>query len=110
MKTASKKAKGRRLQNYVAKAVKDKWDIPEQDVRPAIMGENGADLKLSSEAQTLFPFAVECKNTERLNIWAAIKQAEQNARGLSPLVVFKRNHSKTYAVIEFDTFMELLDG
>ena len=108
MKTSSKKAKGRRLQNLVAEKIQEKFNLPEADVKPAIMGETGRDIKLSTEAQEQFPFAVECKNVEKLNIWSALKQAEENAGELTPIVVFKRNRSETYLVIQFNDFMELL--
>jgi len=57
----------------------------------------------------LFPFSVECKNQEKLNIWSSLEQAEINSGKHAPLVIFKRNRSKTYAVLEFDKLLELLN-
>ena len=48
-------------------------------------------------------------NQEKLNIWSALEQAGENSGNHSPLVIFKRNRSKTYAVLEFDKLLKLLD-
>jgi hypothetical protein len=72
---------------------------------------------LSPAAQWVFPFYVECKNQEALNIWTALEQAEKGALRDSlnrppkyeiPLVIFRRNSTKPYAVLPFNDFMELL--
>ena len=73
------------------------------------MGENGEDIKLSPAARKLIPYSFECKNQERLNIWGSLKQAEDNCpEDREPVLIFKRNRSKTYAVIEIDEFIELI--
>lgn len=109
MTPKSAKAKGRRLQQETAQAVREYLDLSELDVRSNIMGNTGADLMLSSEAQKRFPFSVECKNTEKLNIWQAIEQAAANAApGTQPLVVFSRNRSDTYAVVRLPALLGLL--
>ncbi|MCB0194138.1 MAG: hypothetical protein KDJ65_19460 [Anaerolineae bacterium] len=109
MKPSSAKAKARRLQNAVAALIRRRFGLAARDVRPASMGAHGADVQLSADAAARFPFAVECKNTERLNVWEALAQAEANADGLTPLLVFKRNRSKTYVTLEFEQFLELLE-
>ena len=66
MKTSSRKAKGRALQNHVvAKVLTSFPSLEPADVRGAIMGENGEDIKLSPKAKKLFNFSVECKNQEK---------------------------------------------
>ena len=72
------------------------------------MGASGEDILLSPAARKLFPFSVECKAQEKLNIWSALEQAEENSSGHTPLLIFKRNRTKTYAVLEFDKLLELL--
>lgn len=107
MKPQSAKAKGRRLQNTVAEKIREALGLPESDVRPAVMGESGCDMKLSARAQELFPFDdVECKCVEALNIWAALEQG--GARGEHPLVVFKRNRSGIYAAVKFEDLLALI--
>ena len=105
----SRKAKGRNLQKeVVAKLLATFPGLTERDVQSTSMGASGIDVKLSQAAADKFPYAIECKNVEKLNIWAALEQAEANKSDLEPLLVFKRNRSKTYCVIDFDKFMELV--
>ena len=110
MKTASCKAKGRRLQNTVAAMIREKFSLPEEDVRPVPMSSEGADIQLSNRARLIFPFAVECKNQERLNIWEAIKQAKKHGDNtcLTPLVVFTRNREDVYVSLPLEDIMDLL--
>ena len=109
MKTSSKKSKGRRLQNYVRDNLLSSFpSLEEDDVKVAIMGESGEDIKLSPAARRKIPYSFECKNTERLQIWQAIEQAEGNANDRVPVVVFKRNRSKTYLTIELENFIKLI--
>ncbi len=107
MKPRSAKNKGKRLQNKIRDLILEKFDILEpDDVRSITMGDSGEDILLSPAARRLFPFSVECKNQEKLNIWGALEQAEDNSGNHTPLVIFKRNRSKTYAVLEFDKILE----
>ena len=110
MKTASSKAKGRRLQNKIRDLLIEHFsdELEDDDIRCAIMGESGEDLKLSPAARKLIPYSIECKNQEKLNIWSALEQAEDNSKESTPVLIFKRNRSKTYAVIEFKEFVELI--
>ncbi len=110
MKPRSAKNKGKRLQNKVRDIILEKFDkLEPDDVRSITMGDAGEDILLSPAARRLFPFSVECKNQEKLNIWSALQQAESNAGKHIPLVIFKRNRSKTYAVLEFKELLKLLD-
>ena len=110
MKTRSAKSKGARLQNMVKAIILETFpELRPDDVKPAIMGETGVDIHLSPAAAELFPFSVECKNTEKLSIWQAIKQAEQNTKeDTIPLLIFKRNRSEIYACISLKNFVSLL--
>ena len=82
--------------------------LSERDVVSTPMGVPGADVQLSEKASTIFPFSVEAKNQEKLNIWSALAEAEGCNRDLTPLLVFKRNNSKTYCCLEIDDFFNLL--
>ena len=73
------------------------------------MGDSVKIFYYHQITRRLFPFSVECKNQEKLNIWSALEQAEDNSNNHIPLVVFKRNRSKTYAVLEFDSLLKLLN-
>lgn len=110
MRPSSAKAKGRRLQQYVRDLIKDTFALPAEDVRSTGMGQSGSDIQLSARARKAFPFAVECKNTERLQIWESWEQAAAHAgeEKLEPLLVFKRNRSETLACMRIETLMTLL--
>lgn len=82
------------------------------DVRSTPMGVNGEDLMLSPAARKKFPYSVECKNVEKLNIWDAIKQLRGFAgkSDYTPLVVFKKNNEEPFAAVPLAHFMELLES
>ena len=110
MKPRSAKNKGKRLQNKVRDLILEKFNqLEPDDVRSITMGDSGEDILLSPAARRLFPFSVECKNQEKLNIWSSLEQAETNSGKHVPLLIFKRNGTKTYAVLEFDKLLELLN-
>ena len=110
MKPRSAKNKGKRLQNKVRDLILEKFNqLEPDDVRSVTMGESGEDILLSPAARKLFPFSTECKNQEKLNIWSSLEQAETNSGKHIPIVIFKRNRSKTYAVLEFDKLLKLLN-
>ena len=109
MKSRSAKNKGKRLQNKVRDLLLETFNqLEPDDVRSAIMGESGEDIKLSPAARKLIPYSFECKNQEKLNIWESLKQAEENSGVSSPVLIFKRNRSKTYAVLNVEDFIKLI--
>ena len=110
MKSRSAKNKGKRLQNNVRDLILEKFQqLEEDDVRSITMGDSGEDILLSPAARKLFPFSVECKNQEKLNIWSSLEQAEQNAGEHIPLLVFKRNRSKTYISMDINDLIKILN-
>ena len=109
MKTRSAKNKGKRLQNNVRDILLEtfKNQLEEDDVKSTTMGESGEDIQLSPAARKLIPYAFECKNQEKLNIWSALEQAGKNCpEDRTPVIVFTRNHAPTYAVVPFDHFIQ----
>ena len=110
MKPRSAKNKGKRLQNTVRDLILEKFtQLEPDDVRSITMGDSGEDILLSPAARRLIPFSIECKNQEKLSIWSSLEQAEDNSGDHTPLLIFKRNRSKTYAVLEFDELLKLLN-
>jgi hypothetical protein len=69
------------------------------------MGESGVDVS-GYDCE----WGVECKAVEMLNVWAALDQAEQNAkaRNLIPVLSFKRNTTKEYIVLSLADFITLV--
>ena len=111
MKTRSAKAKGRRLQNKVRDVLLEHFseELEPDDIRTAIMGETGEDIKLSPAARKLIPYSFECKNQEKLNILSSLEQAEENSGVYPPVLIFKRNRSKTYVTLELEDFLKLIN-
>ena len=107
MKTQSAKAKGRKLQQWVRDFLVESLDIHPEDIESRSMGAGGEDLIMSRAARKSFPYSVECKNQEKINVWSAYDQASENSLGYTPLVVIKRNRSKPLVVIDAETFIEL---
>jgi hypothetical protein len=70
---------------------------------------SGEDIVLSPAARRLIPYSFECKNQEKLNIWSSLEQAESNSGDYPPVLIFKRNRSKTYVTVELEEFMKLID-
>jgi len=111
MRPASCKAKGRRLQQEVRdQLLKNAPSLEPDDIRSTSMGASGEDLLLSPAARKLYPFSVECKNVEKLNIWGAIQQARQHNPKYAPLVAFSRNGEDTYVVIPIKEFLEICNN
>ena len=109
MKTRSAKSKGRRLQNQIKELLLETFnELEPDDIRSAIMGETGEDIKLSPAARRQIPYSFECKNQEKINIWESLNQAEENSGDSKPVLIFKRNRSKTYAVLELEDFIDLI--
>jgi hypothetical protein len=104
----SRKARGRKFQQEVIKAIKDKLKIDDGDIENRSMGCGGEDIILSNAARQKFPFSVECKNQQKLNIWDSLKQAEANSGEHIPLLVFRRNHTEAYACLSLDDLLDLI--
>lgn len=109
MRPQSCKSKGRRLQQRVAQSIRARFPhLGDDDVVSTSMGAGGEDVRLSSAARAVLPVSLECKCTERLNLWSALGQAAANAPpGATPCVVFSRNRSPVYAALPWETLLAL---
>ena len=110
MKTQSRKAKGRRLQQKFMQLLIEKLDIDSEDIESRSMGAGGEDLIMSNAARHKFPFSIECKNQEKLNIWAAWEQANNNKGIYEPIVVIKRNGTAPLVVLDANVFLDYVKG
>lgn len=109
MKPQSAKAKGRNLQKWVRDLILESFpQLEADDVRSTSMGAGGEDLQLSPAARKLFSFSVECKNTERLNVYEAYQQASANAGDHEPLLIMKKNRKKPLVVMDAEAFVNLI--
>ena len=107
MRTQSRKAKGRRLQQWVRDLLIEKLEVHPEDIESRSMGAGGEDLIMSRSAREKFPYSIECKNQESLNVWKSYEQAQQNSGDYEPIVVLKRNNIKPLVLVDADYFVEL---
>jgi hypothetical protein len=107
MKTSSAKSKGRKLQQWVRDLIlRLHPDLEPDDVKSTGMGQGGEDVQLSPAARKLVPLCIECKNVEKLNVWAAYDQACEHRSKGEPVVVMKKNHREPLVVVDAEYFFE----
>jgi len=107
VKTSSAKAKGRRFQQWVRDQLIEQLDVHPEDVESRSMGAGGEDLIMARAAREKFPYSIECKNQESINIWKSYDQAKENAGDHEPIVVLKRNNTKPLVLVDADYFVAL---
>lgn len=113
IKVSSRKAKGRRLQNLVAGKISKILNIPwgkDKLIQGREMGQSGVDIKLYGEAKEKFPFAIECKNTEKMSLTSWVKQAKENLGDFKYwMIVYKKNNFKPVVILDLDDFIKILE-
>ena len=107
MKPQSAKAKGRRLQQQFRELLIEELGIHPEDIESRSMGAGGEDLIMARAAREKFPYSIECKNVEKLNVWEAYKQAEENSKDYEPVVVMKKHNHKTLVVLDAEHFVKI---
>ena len=107
MKTSSAKAKGRRFQQWVRDILIEKLSVHPEDVESRSTGAGGEDLIMARAARLKFPYSIECKNQESLNVWKSYEQAESNSGKYEPVVFIKRNNQKPLVVVDAEYFVKL---
>ena len=109
MNTATRKAKGKRLQKHICNLILKYFPIlSDKDVISIRMGRPGEDVQLSNKAKKVFPYSIECKNQERMKyLWDAYEQAVNNSKNLEPLVILKINNKKPLILIDAEHFIKL---
>lgn len=109
MNIRSAKAKGRRLSSTVREMLLEYApDLPPQDIAVTPSSVNGPDLTMSYAAQKVYPYSVEVKNQESIQIWNAYKQAQDNQLpDTYPLLVFSRNNADVMCCLKFEDFLRL---
>ena len=109
MNTATRKAKGKRLQKFVCDLIlKYNSILEDKDVQSIRMGRKGEDIQLSEKAKKIIPYSIECKNQEKMKyLWDAYEQSMANANKLEPMVVLKINRKKPLVLIDAEHFFKL---
>lgn len=112
MKPRSCKNKGIRLQKWVAEQISNITGISwgkDKEIRSREAGQQGTDVVLSDRVKTLFPFSIECKNVENINLWDAIEQAKSNQQKDTEWLLFiKRNNVDPVVVMDCNEFFRIL--
>ena len=107
MKTSSAKQKGRKLQQWVRDKLIEELGVHPEDIESRSMGAGGEDLIMARAARKKFPYSIECKNQEAINVWKSYEQAEENSGDYEPIVVLKRNKTKPLVLVDADYFVRL---
>jgi len=107
MKASSAKAKGRKLQQWFANLLVEKLGVDAEDLESRPMGSQGEDIIMGKQTREVFPYSIECKNQEAVNVWKAYEQATENCKGYEPLVVIKRNRTKPLVLVDAEYFVKL---
>lgn len=109
MKSASVKQKGRLFQQWVRDQILSRNpELAPDDVRSTSMGASGEDILLSTAARKVFPFSIECKNVEKINVWSAYAQCLANAKQYAPILFLKKNRTDAVVVLDAEFFLDLM--
>ena len=109
MQVKSAKAKARRLQNWTRDKILAAFHpfIHAEDITCALMGETGADVKLTRAARHLFPFKIECKAQKNgfTAIYNAMAQCTNHAGTGEPIVFIRQDRQKALAIVDAEYFI-----
>ncbi|MCB0627944.1 MAG: hypothetical protein KDC43_29465 [Saprospiraceae bacterium] len=86
----------------------DNLNIDPEDIESRSMGASGEDLIMAKAARTKFPYSIEAKNVERINIWETWKQALANSKTYEPIVFLTRNRQEPLVVLRAEHFILLI--
>jgi len=113
---SSAKGKGRELQKWACRRIADllEEDYDQQDDQSLIhsreMGQAGVDIVLRGLVQKWFPFSIECKSAESLNLKATVEQAKANTVKGTKWLIFHRRKSLagTMVIMDAETFFDVV--
>lgn len=115
IKISSRKGKGRGLQYQICEDLSElvgcAWsqDDDSAPISSRPMGQHGNDIILRGEALKKFPFSVECKCTESLNLTDTYEQVKANAvDGTDWIIVHKRKAiPEILVILSWEAFKKL---
>lgn len=81
------------------------------DVVSRSMGAAGEDLMMSPKAMEVFPFVIECKNCESLNVRKVFDEhySKYDKRVGLKMLVHSKNHSEPLVTLRWKDFIEVFD-
>ncbi len=110
MLTSSAKSKGRSLQKLVCGLLLSKaYNLEPDDILSRGMGQNGEDVMLSPAARRQFPFWIECKKVEKLNVVNVFNEHYQKYKdkiGFS-LLVHSKNRQEPLITMKLTDFINI---
>ena len=114
MSTASRKAKGRRFQQYVRDILRQigtKHGLVDDDYTSTGMGQSGVDVILSPAAKALFPCYIECKNVESLNVRGTFVDHYEKYKDHAGLKILfhTKNRGTPLATLRLEDFFNLIE-
>lgn len=111
---AARKAKGRLFQQYcrnILRKIGEKHGLVDDDIHSIGMGQNGCDIVLTPAAKQIFPFFIECKKQESLNIWTTFVEhfaKYKDVVGLK-LLLHTKNHGIPLATLRLEDLFNLIE-
>ena len=112
LKTSSAKAKGRRLQQKIRNDLRElgkDYGLTAGDVESRSMGCFGVDVILSPAGLKVFPFDIEAKNQESINLcttfWKHYRKYEKTK--YLKMLVHCKNHSEPTVTIRWKDLLKL---
>ena len=110
--TRSVKRKGREFQKEIATDIAELvgCDTGENElVESCPMSQSGVDIRLRGEAQTLFPFSVECKRQESMSVPKWVEQAKENTIPKTDwILICKQSRRDAIVVVDYKAFMKMV--
>jgi hypothetical protein len=114
MRPSSCKAKGRRHQQFICKALQElgaPYGLEPEDIKSTSMGVSGVDVQLSPAAKRLFGnLCIEGKNVEKLNVVGVFQEhcAKYTDPSAINLLIHSRNRTEPMVTMRFADFAALL--
>ena len=106
----SAKAKGRLGQQEIRDKLLETFpEFEKDDIQSAIMGDTGADIKLSPHARKRLPLAIEVKRRkgEMKTVYSYIEQAVSHGTG-EPVVFYRSDHRPWIVMVGLQHYMDLI--
>lgn len=111
MKTSSCKAKGRRLQQQIRKDLRqigERYGLEDGDIESRSMGCSGVDLIFSPAATKIFPFSIEAKNQEHLNVVKEfVSHCGKYQAHKMNMLIHSKNHTEIMVTMKWSDFLRV---
>lgn len=101
--SASQRRKGHNFEREIAIALRSIFPSARRQIQTSIYDKRKLPDVIAG------PYSIECKCCKRVNVPAAIRQANEEATTLIPVVVFKQDREEIYAALSFKHFCSLLE-